>query len=374
MDWFIDWVSMRQQHQDSDIVGKNVCVWLDSVTGERLSEGVGYLSHEGSFSTAVSIRAYGGLVEWSGNPSRWGRADNVFGYTSLRDCVYRVINPHLREYGLPEFTTTSMRSGEFQRDQAVKRSMRVEAVSTTAQITRVDLCRNLATGGPSELAAYIRAASAAVYRGKPAAVFPGSVAWGNQRNSRLKMYDKGKEILDHTNKRSPNPNNIDLIEYRRRFDEFADYTQYRAKLAQWCIDIGLLRHEITLGRQALRSVGLRSWDEWSDARAFAIADERFAAMQIGCSVGLENSYRSFVDAGFGSRRAATLSGVVSRWYMGEPTSLGVSRATWYRYKGDIKAVLGIDISSSPDVAVLNTRVRTVELRSVTPPPWYRQAA
>lgn len=369
----IDWVTMRQQHHAADIVGKNVCIWLDPASGDVLSEGVGYLSHEGSYSTAVQIRAHGGLVEWSGNPSRWGRPDNVWGYTRLSQCVHSVINHHLAQYGLPLFTTSPephFGARRRQRDGIRHASM----ITTGAVLTRVDLCRNLAAGDAQSAAAYIRAASSAAYRGKTPTVHPGSVSWGSHRNSRLKIYDKGREISDHTTRKSPAVNSNNALDYQRRYNEWCDYTQYRDKLAKYLIDNGVVRQELTLGRQALRVLGLRSWDEWCDQRAYAVANERFDAMRIGCSVGLDDAYAAFVDAGHSPRRAGVLSGIVSRWYMGNPVDQGVSRATFYRYKSDIIAAIGLDITSSPDVAVLNTRVRTVDLRSIQPPSWYRHAA
>ena len=47
--------------------------------------------------------------------------------------------------------------------------------------------------------AYFRSSSAAGYRNKvPSSIHEGSVAWGQARNSRIKFYDKGSELLAHT--------------------------------------------------------------------------------------------------------------------------------------------------------------------------------
>lgn len=357
MNCFIDWVSIRQQHQASEIVGKNVCIWLDPQDGRVLTEGVGYLSHEGSFSTAVSIRAYNGLVEWSGNPSRWGRRDNVFGYQSLRDCLDRVINPHLVSLGLPPFF---MDLGDFNQRRLSREGASVRLADTAAVLTRVDICRNVSAGSPVAMRAYLRAASAAVYRNKgPSSQHEGSVAWGNARNSRLKFYDKGSELRAHTRK---------ILG-----DDGADLRDYRNKLADWCYNNGVIRQEITFGRQALRSAGLRTLSEWSDDRAFELFVERVESMNVGCTAPLTETLTQFIQAGYTERQAATLSGIVSRWYMGECVTAGQSRATFYRYKTAIKRVLGIDISGRPDIAVLTARVQSVVLSPVSPPAWYQAA-
>lgn len=369
--WMIDWVSIAQQHQGSDIVGKNVCIWLDPVTGERISEGVGYLSHEGSFSTSVSIRSYNGFVEWSGNPSRWGRADNLFGYDRMRDCL-DVINGHMLDLGLPAFTTTTMVEHELVRAQVMGGSMRRETVSNGAVLTRVDLCCNYSTGSESNLRTYLRAASAAVYRGKPAQVFSGGCSWGTARNSKLTFYGKGDEILAHMPSYPERGlvSSLDPLSF-----PLSDEIDYRKRLSKWCNTIGLCRKELKLGRQQLRSQGLRNLDDWNDSRAFEIADKRMSSMNIGVSSGLDNTFNQFLESGHTERQAATLSGIVSRWYMGEPTRLGVSRATWYRYSKNIKAVLGLDLNAKPDVAVLTAQVRSIEIQPISEPPfWYRHAA
>lgn len=358
MTCYIDWVSIRQRHENRATVGNNVCIWIDPNEGTVLSEGVGFLSHSGSFSTSVMIRCHNGLVEWSGNPSRWGRKDNLFGLTSMRDCLDKVINPHLAYYGLPPFSfelDSTLNSRRHSRE-----GLTAKLVDSGAVLTRVDVCRNMSTGGPAALSAYLRAASAAVYRGKsPSSSYDGSVAWGQARHNRLKFYDKASEIRAHNRKGV----GVDSAELR----------EYREKVADFCYTNGILRQELTFGRQYLRSAGLRSLSEWSDNRAFALFIEKVDAMTIGCTASLKDSLQQFVDAGFTVRQSATLSGIVSRWYMGESVTAGCSRATFYRYRAAIKEVLGIDVSSKPDIAVLTARVQHIELMPVAIPDWYQVA-
>jgi II/X family phage/plasmid replication protein len=298
------------------------------------------------------------MVEWSGNPSRWGRKDNVFGYTSLRDCLDKVINPHMRYYCLPEFTfdvDSTLNSRRFSRERES-----ASLVDTGAVLTRVDICRNVSAGSPVAMRAYLRAASSAVYRNKgPSTSHDGSIAWGNQRHSRIKFYDKSAELLAHTKKGT--------------CEVSADLREYRESLAKWCYDLGVIRQEITFGRQYLRAAGLRALSEWSDNRAFALFIERVDSMTVGCSSSLTDTLDKFIDAGFSVRQAANLSGFVSRWYMGESVTAGCSRATFHRYKSSIKKVLGVDVSSSPDIAVLTARVQNIVLSPVAPPSWYLAA-
>lgn len=349
--WFYDWLTIRQQHYDVDIVGKNVCIWVDPSDGTVISEGVGYLSHEGSYSTAVQIRSYGGLVEWSGNPSRWNRPDNLFGFTTLEECV-SLVNQHLAVYGLPPFT----KGGNVQHRRNQIESDDVSLANVGAVITRIDVTRNVSCGDRSGLDSYIRAASSAVYRGGNPAIHPGSVAWGTARNTRIKMYDKGSEILAH-NKKLLEPS---VVEYRKR-------------LSEWCYNNGILRQEITFGRQSLRNLGLRSLDEFEDHRCFEYALERLSMINIGCTTGLSNTFDQFIDCGFSKTKAARLSGIVSQWYMGESPKKLMSSSAYYRARADIKSVVGVDIGAQANIDVLSTRVRDVQLSEIEPPHWYAAA-
>lgn len=368
-DWSIDWVSIRQQHppQTPMLGGSEHLLVIDSETGQVTRERVGFFSHEGSFDTRVAVRSYQGMVEWSGNPSRWGRLDNVFGYSRMVDCL-ALINRHLEALGLPPFTTSAR--------VANARRVQMEApngapITTGAVLTRVDLNRNFFAGDMRSAMTYLRAAASAVYRGKSADVHsPTSMSWGNVQHSRLSMYAKGAEIAGHTNYQ---PSRV-LNQPPEVAQAYLAGLEYRRDLGAWCDSVGLVRHECRFGRHGLRQSGLRSLDEWNDERACDLAQTRFDAMNVGCSTGLDRAFEALSAAGLTDRRAAVLSGVVSRWYMGDDTRTGVSPATWYRYRTTIRDVLGLDIAQRPDVAVLSAQVRTVTLTPATPPAWYRYAA
>ena len=145
---------------------------------------------------------------------------------------------------------------------------------------------------------------------------------------------------------------------------------YRQKLADFCYNVGLLRQEITFGRQAIRSSGFRSLSAVDDDLIFGLAQERLKMINVGCTSGLNNMTEKFLDYGFTNRRSVQLAGIVSSWYMGENPSKILTRPTFYRVRSDIRSVLGLDISSAPDVSVLTTQVREVELSPAVPPTWY----
>ncbi len=61
---------------------------------------------EGSFDSRVEVRCDGHQVEFSGNISRYGRSDNLFGYT-FAGSVER-INELLKTLDLPPFTADKL--------------------------------------------------------------------------------------------------------------------------------------------------------------------------------------------------------------------------------------------------------------------------
>ncbi|QXP22699.1 hypothetical protein [Actinobacillus pleuropneumoniae] len=57
-------------------------------TGE-MQTGVrtGTYHHRGSYCDQVSIKISGSVIRMSGNPSRWNRLENLFGFDSIDSCV-----------------------------------------------------------------------------------------------------------------------------------------------------------------------------------------------------------------------------------------------------------------------------------------------
>ncbi|MDT3717850.1 hypothetical protein ROW34_28415, partial [Pseudomonas soli] len=81
---FIDWLTVSQEHQhDLPIVGHVMCLTVDLTTDEVLSTKSPRFVHRESYSTSVTIHVSGRNVRVDGNPSRVGRLDNLFGFTTI---------------------------------------------------------------------------------------------------------------------------------------------------------------------------------------------------------------------------------------------------------------------------------------------------
>ena len=139
---FIDWLTISQEHDhDLPIVCDVFTLTIDANTNEVLSTRQPRFKHEASFSTSVSIHVQGRKIRVEGNPSRVGRLDNLFGFTSIEQCV-SVYNSLLREYGLPAFTRCTrldIRQGE----SGAKSGDRI---ADGAKIERIDLTTNVSLG------------------------------------------------------------------------------------------------------------------------------------------------------------------------------------------------------------------------------------
>ena len=100
----IDWLTISQEHpHDLPVVCDVVTLTVDANTNELLSTKQPRFVHRESFSTSVTIHVSGRSVRVDGNPSRIGRLDNLFGFTTIDQCV-AVYNTLLAQYGLPPFT------------------------------------------------------------------------------------------------------------------------------------------------------------------------------------------------------------------------------------------------------------------------------
>ena len=144
--WFIDMLDVHQDHDKSlSVFGSELVVRLDLQTGEKLTESPKSSSLEGSYSSKLRVRCNGTRVSVQGNPSRWHRLDNLFGFQSISDCI-AVYNHVLLGLGLPPFTLCANYFYRQSEDGTV-----AKLVSDGAMIDRIDFTRNLSVTPGREL-------------------------------------------------------------------------------------------------------------------------------------------------------------------------------------------------------------------------------
>lgn len=243
---FCDWVSMYQSHEGVELpkINDGAFVRYDA-HGAHESTTLKKFKVEGSHETGIFVRCDGESVWFEGNVSRFGRPDNVFGF-SFSQCLTR-INALITSMGLPPFT-----SGK---KFWVKVAGGDRPAYTGARITRLDLTQNFQSGSTENAYAFMRHLSMQqASRLKTGTYGEGETVDFGRGSRRVysKAYLKHAELLRHARKAKPQYSRqhftADMLETAERVDAsdlFAPVDSYIPKLADWCASVGLVRFETT---------------------------------------------------------------------------------------------------------------------------------
>lgn len=265
---FIDWLTVSQEHDhDLPVVCDVFTVTIDANTDEVLSTKQPRFVHRESFSTSVTIHVSGRNVRIDGNPSRVGRLDNLFGFTTIDQCI-AVYNALLAKYGLPPFTRCTR---VMLRDGA-SGGKAGDLVADGAVIHRIDLTTNVALGEGNALA-YLRGVSSQRIGHSIGYLYPNgrTVAWtpkGNGKGGRLqyrKAYEKSFEMDQNL-----------LPKIKREFGEDSDEYKYVVQVRDYCVQQGVVRMEQELKAEYLKREGLAFWGLFKEARFVEIHNEFLA--------------------------------------------------------------------------------------------------
>lgn len=267
----IDWLTVSQEHDhDLPIVCGVFTLTIDSSTNEVLSTRQPRFKHEASHSTSVTIHVQGRKVRVEGNPSRVGRLDNLFGYTTIEQCI-SVYNALLLEYGLPSFTRCTRI--EIRQGQSGAKSG--DRVADGAKIERIDLTTNIALGEGNALA-YLRGVSSQRIGHSIGFLYPNgrTVAWtpqGNGQGGRLqyrKAYDKAFEMDQNL-----------LPKIKRLYGESSQEYLYVKKVRDYCFHNGVVRMEQELKNEYLQRECLCYWGLFDEKRLTELHNEFLAIDQ-----------------------------------------------------------------------------------------------
>lgn len=262
---FIDWLTISQEHAfDLPVVCDVFTLTVDANTNEVLSTNQPRFKHEASHSTSVTIHVQGRKIRVEGNPSRIGRLDNLFGFTTVEQCV-SVYNALLAEYGLPAFTrctVVNLRQGE----SGAKAG---DWIADGAKIERIDLTTNVAMGEGNVLA-YLRGVSSQRIGHSIGFLYPNgrTVSWtpkGNGKGGRLqyrKAYDKAFEM----------DQNI-LPKIKRLYGDQSPEFAYVSRVRNYCAEQGVVRMEQELKSEFLQRECLSYWGLINERRFAELHDE-----------------------------------------------------------------------------------------------------
>lgn len=353
--YFVDWISISQFHGTTPseaaaerLAALDACpdsvMLKDLAVPEVFSElrlvydASGDVSHEtaraqtmrASYDSSLQIRSHAGWVSVSGNPSRWGRPDNLFGY-DLATCV-EIINEELSRHNLPPFTPGVQiwdQDAEQIRDD-------LPPTWTGARISRIDITRNYIAGSDwlARLAmrAYAQKGRARMKR----AVWADETALWHTGRRCVKAYLKGPEMGLHAK---------------------------HSAWTQWATDNGLVRHELELRSKLLSETRLRYLGNLDMGKLIALHER-------------ETAHLHDIDATLDPMAVEHISPksrlVYAAWLRGEPVKELMTRATFYRHRKVIMDEAGVDIGEqrSTSTNVVHLPSRTVSLRPAIAPAEY----
>lgn len=294
----------------------------------------------GSYDTKIRIKCDGFRVSFDGNVSRFGRTDNVFGY-SVVQCI-ALANKILEQLGLPPF-------------QSAPSTPHLDSfIVNGCVITRVDLTRNYSAGSPQKAVKLIhffagqdagRRANAKQYGENGVSWNEGSKFWYS------KMYIKSESLGEHVS------------------DD----------VKKWTLEQGIVRHEISLKSRYLTQNGLRSIDSW--VNKFEIPTEGITySKKLIEGMKMENIvYGRFDDIlkrGTATRTPLedipkTLGRIARDWRSGIDV-WGDSDYSLRTRQSWRKQLLpyGIDIKQASLITRLPIRLEVIELTPSIAPSWY----
>lgn len=367
---FIDWLTISQEHDhDLPVVCDVFTLTIDANTNEVLSTRQPRFKHEASFSTSVTIHVQGRKVRVEGNPSRVGRLDNLFGFTSIEQCV-SVYNGLLREYGLPGFTRCTridIRQGE----SGAKSGDRI---ADGAKIERIDLTTNVSLGEGNVLA-YLRGVSSQRIGHSIGFLYPNgrTVAWtpkGNGKGGRLqyrKAYDKAFEMDQNC-----------LPKIKRVFGEESEEYKYVLRVKNYCAQEGVVRMEQELKSEYLQREALCYWGLFDERRLaelhseFLKIDEKLkvTAMDI-VSIAEQLVAEGVCDT---LRSARTTASYALEWMSGT-SNIDFSKSQVKGHAAKLNRI-GINIRNACDTSrfapVFVRQCREVTKSTLAVPTWYQR--
>lgn len=366
---FYDWLSVYQDHPDRlPTISDREFLAICTTTGEELGTKQPTVKHKGSFSTSVLIRISGNRVTVTGNPSRYNRLENLFGLTTLDQCI-EVYNRILRDYGLPPFTKCKRVWQGVGED-----GKRVHTFSDGAIITELHITSNKAVGRDNP-DPYLAGLSTLPYRNSiPRLHANGKTAdWLTKRGKGGRLiypsaYNKAYELALHA-----------LPKIKKSHGETSSEYRYLKKIIDYCDSHGVVRFEQKLKNEFLRRNGFCFYGLFKESRLRPIHEEFLALdqkLQVE-AMNLETITQRLISEGIvDSTRAANVTSLYAiQWMHGHKFDFSKSQVQTHRAR---LRKIGIDIALTCDLSkfsLVNVKSsRTVIAEPLAMPNWYKKPA
>lgn len=334
-----------------------------------------FASQTGSYETRINIRMVGGRLEVRGNPSAWGRLDNLFG-VGLDEGI-SIYNHILDGLGLPQFTSGKV--------QLLPGKNGFVKSYTGAHISRFDGTENYSVGTGLVRPYHKWLAGQKIYRSSPdddaleryARWDHGTVYTSESKfYINAKHYDKADALLERS-----------LPEYLKKLNEAAkegriaysdvrplylEAETYLTDLACWCADVGISRGEWSLrNRYFAQHSGLGFWEPGvTESAIWDVIGKEMDKVKRRAVVYQDDSMDSLTRSEYFA---------LAEWKKGVDLrgDQVLSSTTFYRVRTAILKKTGYDIAARPSASlrVIEARpvyfqVRALALRDA--PIWYQR--
>lgn len=363
---FFDWLSVYQDHDHQlPLVSDRHFIAVDSLTGEDLGIRQDTLQHAGSFSTSINIRVSGNRVTVTGNPSRIDRSENLFGFSTVDQCI-AVYNRILARYGLPPFTKATRVihvAGE---------GSKIRTITDGAVFTEIHITSNRTTG-KGNADTYIKAISTLPYKNSiPRLHTNGKTCdWltkAGKGGSLIypSVYNKTFELELHA-----------LPKLKRTHGEDSPEYQYLKTVIDYCRENGVVRFEQKLKSAFLRRHNLRHYG-LSNLNSLKTIHEEFLNLDTKLKVEhmtLESITQKLINYGIcDSTRAANVTTLYAiQWMHGEQFDFNKSQVKTHRAR---LRKIGIDIAMPCDVTKFSLitvkEAKQITVGQLVAPTWYRK--
>ena len=327
----IDWLSVRIPYFHQTPINGGEVIALDP-SGEILWKTQRKMSLEGSYSSKIQIKSMDRQsLHLSGNPSKFLQGHNIFGSNDVLPLAYMFFVAVLEKLGLP-----------------ISHQNHHDWLTGQYQITTIDITESFRLPHEADVDTWIRAASQLI-RGKHQGVsaYGGETIYVGQKSRRisLKIYNKHKEIQKHRLHKD--------LPMRDELEKFAR---------------GLLRVEVRLHSQELKRRDLAKAENWNPSLAHELLRERI--------MNLEMPHKMRLTTPELRELPPRLLAVVKLWEQGSDLRALYSKATFYRYRNELRKH-GIDICSAPPKNIADKVIplfTVLEADQVPVPDWAKGTA
>lgn len=341
----IDWLTIRQSHflpggQVLPVLADGCVMTFDSDGAVEYTT-LKRFEFEGSYDSKCYVRCDGHTVEFTGNPARWGRTDNVFGYSFGQSL--QIVNQIMATLGLPPFS-----SGD--RMESKNKAGEIITIWTGATISRIDFTMNYCTGGPDDANHFLRWLAGQKLKSKKTNYYGdhSTVDFGRgSKRSYFKVYNKGYELLKHSKAKT----DVSTKQKTERADSIE-------KLADWCKSTGLVRAELELKSKALH-----------DLHCYYLGEINMNVIEVEFKKHASVFERSTAELDSMSQLEGKALAIYRMWQAGDDLKSKFAKSQLYAHR---KTLLphGIDIFIPSNVKRFEPKTRVIALSAAVPPDWY----